>query len=157
MKKIEWKKLVVSLLVAQMAGGIGATATTPKIKNWYLLLQKPSFSPPNRLFGPVWTLLFLMMGAAFYLIWTSKKKDNYNAKNWFFVQLGLNVMWSFLFFGMENPGLGLVEIVLLWGAILATISSFGKISKTASRLLIPYLGWVSFATILNAAIWWLNK
>ena len=155
-KKINWKKLLLSILLTQGAGGIGAIATTPKIVSWYVTLNKPTFNPPNWLFGPVWTLLFLMMGVAFYLVWMEGKKA-YGALKIFGLQLGLNVLWSFLFFGAESPGLALLEIVFLWLAILATIISFQKISKTAMWLMIPYLGWVSFASVLNGAIYWLNK
>ena len=156
MNKIDWKKFLLSILLTQGAGGIGAIATTPKIRSWYSTLIKPTFSPPNWLFGPVWTLLFLMMGVAFYLVWREGKRAH-KALKIFGIQLFLNTLWSFLFFGAESPGLALIEIALLWIMILVTIVNFSKISKTAAWLLVPYLLWVSFASVLNAAIFQLNR
>jgi len=157
MKIMNWVKLGLSVALTQIAGGIGAIATTSKITTWYQGVVKPSFNPPNWIFGPVWTILFLLMGIAFYLVWNSKNKGKTRAMKIFGAQLGLNVLWSFLFFGWEKPGIALIEIVALWVAIYLTIKAFLKVSKTAGRLLIPYLLWVSFASILNGAIYWLNK
>ena len=142
--------------MTQGAGGIGAIATMPKITGWYSTLVKPTFNPLNWLFGPVWTLLFLMMGAAFYLVWMEGKRIH-KALMVFGIQLVLNVLWSFLFFGAESPGLAFVEIIVLWIAIAATILTFERVSKAAAWLLIPYLFWVSFASVLNAAIFQLNR
>lgn len=153
MKKIDVKKLAVALVIPQLAGGIGAVATTPKIQSWYAHLNKPFFNPPSWVFGPVWTLLFLMMGVSLFLVWSKKKKMT----NWYWIQLGLNTFWSFLFFYFEQPGLALIEIMFLWWAILMTIKDVNKTSRMAGRLLAPYLFWVSFATMLNGAIWWLNR
>ena len=146
----------MSILLTQGAGGIGAIATTPKIGSWYSTLIKPEFSPPNWLFGPVWTLLFLMMGVAFYLVWIEGKRAR-KALVVFGIQLVLNILWSFLFFGAESPGAAAAEIIVLWWAIAITILTFQKISKTAAWLLVPYLLWVSFASILNMAIFQLNR
>ena len=157
MKKNIWQKLLVSIVICQVAGGIGALATTPKIGGWYAGLQKPFFGPPNWLFGPVWTILFVMMGISLYFIWIKKKTLFNKTTSWFWIQLGLNILWSFLFFGMESPILGLVGIFCLWGAIYKTIKVFGAVSKTAGNLLVPYLAWVSFATLLNVGIFWLNR
>jgi translocator protein len=156
MKKINGLKLAVSIFLAQAAGGIGAIATTAKIPTWYATLQKPFYNPPNWLFGPVWTILFLLMGVAAYMVWEKKKKWDDKSMRWYWIQLLLNILWSYLFFGMQNPAAGLGEIILLWWAIYQTIKSFNKVSKTAAKLLWPYLGWVSFATLLNLGIWWLN-
>lgn len=150
-------KLIISLLLPQLVGGLGALATTPNIPTWYATLDKPFFSPPNWLFAPVWTLLFLLMGIAFYLVWTKKKSLGNSIFKWYWIQLILNFFWSFLFFGLKNPLLGLVEILILWYAILQTIKSFAKVNQLASLMLYPYLFWVSFATFLNAAIFWLNR
>jgi benzodiazapine receptor len=151
-------KLIAAVAICQAAGGLGAIATAPKITSWYANLIKPEFSPPNWLFGPVWTILYLLMGIALFLVWKERKsKEKRRAVGVFVVQLGLNILWSFLFFGMENPGAALVEIILMWMAIAATISEFGKINKTAGWLLVPYLLWVSFATVLNGAVYWLNR
>lgn len=145
MNKIDGRKLIVSILIPQLVGGIGAMFTTSKIQTWYITLNKPFFSPPNWVFGPVWTILFLMMGVSLYLRWGKDLK-------WFWTQLVLNLLWSIIFFGMEKPGLALIEILFLWWSIWKTIKSFGK----TGRLLFPYLAWVSFATLLNAGIWYLN-
>lgn len=150
--KINWSRLFLAVLITQGAGGLGALATTPQIGNWYVYLNKPFFSPPNWLFGPVWTVLYLMMGVSLYLGW--QKKVNLK---WFWVQLGLNTLWSFLFFGLESPGWALVEIAILWIAIVMTIKSFWAKNRIGSYLLLPYLLWVSFASVLNGAIWWLNR
>lgn len=157
MKIKNWGKLVLAVLMTEAAGGIGAAATTPKIASWYAGLNKPFFNPPGWVFGPVWTILYLLMGVAFYLIWEDKSKEKIRAMKIFGVQLGLNMLWSFIFFGWEKPGWALVEIILLWASIMATIKSFGKMSRLAAKLLVPYLAWVSFATILNGAIYWLNR
>lgn len=158
MKKLQPGKLIVSLLLPQVVGGLGAVFTTANIPTWYASLTKPAFSPPNWLFGPVWTLLYLMMGVALYLIWTSQGKKA--LKTWalqcFGFQLIFNFFWSVVFFGLRSPQLGLLDITALWLLIALTIQAFGKISKTARWLLIPYLAWVSFATLLNAAIVLLN-
>lgn len=152
MNTINWKKLVISILIPQVVGGMGALFTTPKIQSWYFTLNKPFFSPPNWVFGPVWTLLFLMMGIALYIIWNKKKSLGDKIFKWYWIQLFLNFLWSVIFFGLEKPGWALIEILFLWWAIFKTIKSFGK----TGRWLIPYLAWVSFASLLNAGVWWIN-
>lgn len=156
--KINWKRLVVSLAVCQGAGLVGSIFTFQTVSWWYPTLQKPAFTPPSWLFGPVWTILFVLMGLALYRIWNKglKKKGVVDGLALFAVGLALNVVWSYLFFGLRNPFLGLVEVVVLWGAILLTIIKFLKIDRLAGYLLIPYLLWVSFASILNLAIVLLN-
>lgn len=151
-------KLIVSVAVCELAGVVGALFTTSKIPTWYAALNKPSFNPPNWLFGPVWTLLYLLMGVAAYVIW-QQGFDHSSVKRAlaiFLVQLMLNVLWSFIFFGLESLLGGLVVIILLWGAIFLTISLFLRQSRMAGWLLIPYIAWVTFATVLNAAIFALN-
>ncbi len=135
---------------------MGSIFTFSAIPNWYVTLNKPFFSPPNWVFGPVWTILYILMGISLYLVWISKSKIKQNAINLFFVQLGLNVLWSILFFGLRNPALALIDIVALWVAIFLTIKSFSKINKLAGNLQIPYLAWVTFASILNLSIVLLN-
>jgi tryptophan-rich sensory protein len=148
-------KLIVSIAIPLIAGFAGSIFTTKSIPNWYATIQKPSFNPPNWIFGPVWTLLFIMMGIALYLVWTSGKADN--AALWIFgIQLALNLLWSIIFFGLHSPLWAFVDIIALWLAILATIISFYSVSATASYLLIPYILWASFATILNWKIMVLN-
>ena len=155
---IEILKLVISLAFCQLAGFIGSLFTTPSIPTWYAALNKPAFNPPNSIFGPVWTTLFLLMGISAYLIWRKGVHDK-NVKIAlliFIVQLLLNVTWSFLFFGLHSPSSAFFEIIILWLAILVTVFSFMKISKPAGILLLPYLLWVSFASVLNFSLWKLN-
>ncbi|MBI2598419.1 MAG: tryptophan-rich sensory protein [Candidatus Diapherotrites archaeon] len=151
-------KLIISIVICQAAGLVGSIFTFPAIAGWYSTIQKPVFTPPNWVFAPVWTTLFLLMGISLYLVWNKgfENKKSKTAVSVFGLQLGLNVLWSFLFFGLQNPLLAFIEIILLWLAILATIILFYRISKSASYLLIPYLLWVSFATFLNYSIWVLN-
>lgn len=151
-------KCIVSILVCQGAGLIGSFFTVSSIPTWYATLKKPSFTPPNWVFGPVWTTLFLMMGIAVFLVWR-RGVDNPQVKialSIFGVHLIFNTLWSIMFFGLRSPLLGLIEIVILWIAILLTITYFMKISTVAGLLLIPYIAWVSFAAALNFAIWRLN-
>ena len=150
--------LILSLFICQLAGAIGAIFTTPSIPVWYAGLNKPFFQPPGWLFAPVWTMLYLLMGIALYLVW-SKGLGHAGVKTAltvFMLQLVLNTLWSVLFFGLNNPLIALVEIAVLWLAILMTIKKFQPISKTAGLILIPYLLWVSFASILNLFIVVLN-
>ena len=156
MKNIDVKKLVIALIIPFLAAAVGSGFTTSKIQSWYAMLDKPFFSPPNWLFGPVWTILYIMMGVSLYLVWMKKPLNNKIFK-WFWIQLGLNTLWSILFFGMEKPGLALIEILILWVSIRMTMKNFAVVGSTPVRLLYPYLAWVSFATILNVAIWWLNR
>ncbi len=157
-------KLIVSIISCQLAGIIGSFFTISSIPTWYATLSKPFFSPPNWLFGPVWIMLYFLMGISLYLVWIrdqkSKKSDKSTltskAITWFVIQLVLNSIWSILFFGLRSPILAFIEIALLWIAIIFTIKAFCNVSKTASLLLVPYLAWVSFAAMLNLAIVLLN-
>jgi tryptophan-rich sensory protein len=138
-----------------LVGGISGIATVSGIKDWYVHLNKPFFNPPNYLFGPVWSLLYLLMGLSLFMILqssASKKK----AIMIFSLQLFLNFWWSFLFFKFQMLGLSMFEIMLMWLSILWMIIEFRKINKTAAYLQIPYLLWVTFASLLNASIWYLN-
>ncbi|MEK7165993.1 MAG: TspO/MBR family protein [Patescibacteria group bacterium] len=149
--------LILSTLISEGAGILGAIFTVSAIPTWYAALAKPAFSPPNFVFGPVWTTLYALMGISLYLVWISKTKSRRYAMRLFFLQLGLNVLWSIFFFGMKNPALAFLEIIALWIAIYLTIKTFLGVSKVASYLLYPYLAWVSFASILNFSIWILNR
>ena len=151
-------KLIVSILICQLAGFIGSIFTAPSISTWYATLKKPAFNPPNWLFAPVWTTLFFLMGISLYLIWSRGFEDEKikSAIIIFSVQLILNILWSFLFFGLKSPFLAFLEIILLWFAILVNIIKFYNISKTTGLLLLPYILWVSFAAILNFFIYRLN-
>jgi tryptophan-rich sensory protein len=153
---MNYAKLVVSLLICQLAGVIGSIFTTPAISTWYAGVQKPFFVPPNWLFAPAWITLFVLMGISLYLIWDKGFKENRIAIWVFGVQLGLNILWSAIFFGMRNPGCAFIEIIGLWMAILATIIAFKRVSRRAAWLLVPYICWVSFAAVLNFSIWMLN-
>jgi tryptophan-rich sensory protein len=130
--------------------------TTSSIPTWYASLIKPSFNPPNWIFGPVWTTLYLLMGISLYLVWIRGAKKNRTALIWFGSQLALNSIWSILFFGLKSPLSAFIEIIFLWITILITIIYFYKTSKPAAYLLIPYILWVSFAAVLNISIVILN-
>lgn len=152
-------KLIVSIVVCELVGLLSTPFTIAAIPEWYAFLIKPSFSPPNWIFGPVWTLLYLMMGVSFFLLWQLgwKKKKVKDAAYFFGAQLALNFFWSIAFFGLRSPLLSLVTIVALLALILLTMKHFYPLSKPAFYLLVPYLFWVSFATLLNGAIVLLNK
>jgi benzodiazapine receptor len=147
-----------SLLLPALAAAVGSTATARNVRVWYPTLSKPSWNPPGSIFGPVWTTLYLMMGIADYIVATqSQDEDARFARRIYKVQLGLNALWSVLFFGLRRPGMALVEIVFLWTAIMMTIVAFWRISRVAALLLVPYLLWTTFATALNSAIWYRNR
>lgn len=154
MKKIQIKKLLISLFLPLFAGFVGSYFTTPNIDAWYSTIVRPEIAPPDWIFAPVWTILYILMGISLYLVWT--KKFDKKAVFVFLVQLFLNSLWSILFFGLQNPFYGLIEIFFLWISILATIYFFYKISKKAAYLLVPYIVWVTFAAFLNYQIWMLN-
>jgi len=148
-------KLVFSMAICLLAGFIGSVFTTPSIATWYASLNKPAFNPPNWIFGPVWTALYILMGISLCLFWDRKTKSK-KSYAIFSIQLGLNILWSIIFFALHSPFLAFIEIILLWIAILLTILNFHKVSKTAAYLLIPYICWVSFASVLNLFILLLN-
>jgi tryptophan-rich sensory protein len=152
-------KLLASVFICLAAGGIGTLFTSSAIPTWYATLNKPVFSPPNYLFAPVWTLLYILMGVSAYLIYSKglKSKKVRAALYLFGIQLVLNALWSPVFFGAKNILLALIIIIAMWICIGKTILAFGKINKVASYLLYPYIAWVSFATILNFSVWLLNK
>jgi benzodiazapine receptor len=157
MKILDILKLIASVILCQLAGFLGALFTTSAIPTWYATLRKPFFTPPNWIFSPVWTSLFILMGISLFFVWRKTDHPKFKiAFIFFFVQLILNVFWSVAFFGLKSPLLGLIDIFLLWIAILLTIQIFLKISKFAGVLLIPYFLWVSFATLLNFFLWILN-
>jgi benzodiazapine receptor len=150
-------KLVISLALCFAAAALGSLMTMPSIPTWYAGLEKPFFSPPNWVFGPVWTVLYALMAVALWRVWMLGRGSALQAAAVAFgVQLVLNVAWSGAFFGLHAPGLALVVIAALILAIVATMSAFTRIDGRAAWMLSPYLAWVAFATALNAAIWWLN-
>jgi tryptophan-rich sensory protein len=151
-------KLIISIIGCELIGILGSVFTVSSIPTWYVTLHKPSFAPPSWIFGPVWTLLYLLMGISFYLIWSQgwRAKKVRIARNYFLAQLGFNFIWSPVFFGLRSPFLGLIVIITMWTLIVMTMKKFYPLSKPAAYLLIPYLLWVSFATVLNASIVVLN-
>jgi len=178
MKKSDLFKLFVALAIPLIAGWIGSLVTMSAIGSWYATLAKPALNPPSWIFGPVWTLLYLLMGIALFIVWKKGWKVQNQMfvgrdKGWnpltrrfwsgdwqkqniiaiFAVQLGLNVLWSYIFFGLHQPGLAFFELLALWVSILYTIINFYRVSKTATWLLLPYIFWVTFAGYLNWAIW----
>lgn len=154
----KYGKLLGAVVGCELIGLLATPFTIASIPTWYALLNKPPFSPPNWIFGPVWTTLYFLMGIALWLVWTNKKKSPYRKRGLilFGIQLFLNFIWSIIFFGLHQPFLALIDIALLWGAIFMTMLTFHRVSPTASYLLVPYLMWVSFASILNFAIVLLN-
>lgn len=150
-------RLLVCFGLCFMAAAIGTLATASNIPTWYAALQKPSFNPPNWLFGPVWTLLYSLMAVSLYRVWSSRRRTvKRPAFIAFAVQLVLNTMWSLVFFGLHSPEGGVLLIISMLIAIGVTIRFFWPLDKIAAWLLFPYLGWVSFATILNVSIALLN-
>jgi|SRR3989338_38592 len=151
-------KLILAIIICQTAGLIGALFTRSAIPDWYAFLTKPELAPPNWIFAPVWTTLYLLMGIAAFLVWKRglDRTDVRLALSIFTVQLVLNTLWSIIFFGLRAPGWAFIEIALMWVAILASIIAFSRISKTAAWLLVPYILWVSFAAYLNYSIYILN-
>jgi benzodiazapine receptor len=153
-------RIAVVLTTCLLVGYFSGMVTRDSITTWYPTLVKPSFNPPNWVFAPVWTILYIMMGVAGGMVWNKLEQDPENVKKaftFFIIQLALNAAWSVIFFYFHNPFLALIEVILFWLLIFETHIQFKKIDKTAGLLFIPYLAWVSFATVLNASIWWLNR
>ena len=155
---MNYRRLGFSLIITQLAGIVGSFFTTSAIPTWYATLEKPFFNPPNWLFGPVWVLLYGMMGVSIYLIWQQLAKNQNAGKAMllFWIHLFFNATWSIIFFGMQNLSLAFLNIAIIWVFILVLIKQFYSINKIASYLLIPYLLWVTFASLLNYSIWQLN-
>ena len=149
-----------SVLLCEAAGGMGGFLSREGLSEVVPRARKPSFNPPGWVFGPVWTLLYAMLGVSLYI--GSRQEEEHDGAWWvgsvlFGLQLVLNVLWSYVFFGRRSPGRALVEIAFLWVAIAATTAAFWKISRTAGLLLLPYLLWTTFAGLLNGSIWRLNR
>ncbi|WOX55798.1 MULTISPECIES: TspO/MBR family protein [unclassified Methanoculleus] len=151
-------QFLAAIAVCLLAGLIGSVFTTPAVPTWYAALAKPDLTPPAWIFGPTWTVLYILMGVALYFVWSKGwgQKNVQVAMTIFAVQLALNVLWSYFFFGLQSPFFALLGIVLLWVAILMTIGAFYRVSVPAAVLLVPYLLWVSFAAYLNYGIYVLN-
>lgn len=146
------------IMASFLAAAIGGYATAESVRTWYPLLNKPVWNPPSWVFGPAWTLLYTLMSIAAWRVWRRRDKvETGKALRFFFTQLVLNAFWSVLFFGLQKPQWALVEIIALWSVLAVIQRAFWRIDRIAGILWIPYLAWVSFATALNAAIWWLNR
>lgn len=156
--KLDIKKTLISVATCEAVGLLGTPFTMSAIPTWYAGLNKPFFAPPNWIFGPVWTLLYLLMGVSFALIWTQglNKKKQRTAATFFAAQLAANFLWTPLFFGLRSPELGMVMLAIMWVLIVLTIRSLYPLSRLAAYLLIPYLVWVTFAGALNGSILVLN-
>ena len=154
-----WLKILLSILIVEVLGGVGAIWTAGSIDNWYADLVKPPGTPPNNLFAPVWTTLFAMMGTSFALVWHRAESGprKKSALGWFGGQFALNLAWTPVFFGLHQMGAALVIIVALLAAIAVTFLKFRPLDRLAAYLLVPYGIWVSYATYLNAGNWWLNR
>lgn len=152
-------KLVIALAIPLLVGFTSGFFTATGVSTWFVTLKKPEWNPPNWIFAPVWTTLYVLMGIALFIIWKTQTELTKKriAIFLFGFQLLLNFFWSFIFFNQHQPGWAFVEISVLWLAILFTILSFASISKTAAWLLVPYISWVSFAAILNYTIWSMNS
>jgi len=155
--KQHWLSLFVLILATFAASAFGSLATIISLTTWYPTIAKPSWNPPNAIFGPVWTVLYLLMAIAAWLVWKRRSDSEViPAMTAYFCQLAFNVLWSLIFFGLKLPGWAVVDIVVLWLAIVLAILQFSRVSRAAAWLLAPYLAWVTFATALNIAIWHLN-
>ncbi len=152
-------KLLISLAVTYAVAYAGSAYSRPEINTWYAELRKPAFNPPGWVFMPVWTVLYTLMAIAAYLVWQSRVHNRFKvlALSVYLVQLGLNFLWTYLFFAMRQPSYALLNIVALWLMIAITMTLFTRISRVAGLLLVPYLAWVTFAAILNSEIWRLNR
>jgi tryptophan-rich sensory protein len=159
-QKSEGMGLGIALAAPFVVAAVGGLITRSSVSTWYPTLRKPAWNPPAWVFGPVWTLLYLLMGIASWLIWQKRAEAETSVRQalgWYGLQLGLNLGWSAIFFGLRQIGLALFEIVTLWSALAVTFVKFGRIRLDAAGLLLPYLLWTTFAASLNAAIWWLNR
>ena len=156
----KYLKIIYCVAICLAVGYLSSNVTQSSITTWYPEIKKPSFNPPNWVFAPVWTMLFIMMGISAGMVWNKLESNKELVKKgllFFTVQLLLNALWSYLFFGLQNPMLAGLEIILLWLMIFETYIQFAKINKISGYLLLPYLAWVSFAAVLNGSIWWLNR
>lgn len=171
LEKRDLLSLAAAIVLPQLAGGIGAIATASSVSTWYKDLKKPSWNPPSWVFGPVWTALYAMMGLAAWLVWRRsgeaapedeplalpKTPERREALSLWSGQLALNTLWSVIFFGLRSLGGAVAEIAVLWTAIAATAVRFYRIKPAAGLLLVPYLAWSTFASVLNATVWRMNR
>ncbi|MBA2745159.1 MAG: tryptophan-rich sensory protein [Flavisolibacter sp.] len=154
-----WIRLIIAIGLPLLVGAAGSYFTVTGEGSWYQQINKPDWNPPGKIFGPVWTMLYILMGIAFYLVWKSDVAQTVKAKamTLWGIQLVANFLWSYLFFERQEIGLAFAEILLLWVLILLTIFAFAKLNKLAAWLMVPYISWVSFASILTYTIWKMNS
>jgi len=158
----QWGTLILFIAICQGAGAIGSLFTFASLSTWFVTLAQPSFAPPNWVFGPVWTILYTLMGIALYIVWQKRGISPIRAQartrgvRLFWIHLFFNALWSILFFGVQSPLYALIDIVVLWVLLVATTFYFFRVSTWAGVIMLPYLAWVSFASVLNAAIVFLN-
>lgn len=150
-------KLVLFIFICLLAGLFGSIATGTSVDTWYAGLTKPALTPPDVVFGPVWTILYVLMGIAGWRIWKIDGPSKHLLRRLFVLQLVLNVAWSFLFFAAQDAQAGLIDILVLWACLFGLIRVAWKNDRLAALLLMPYILWVTFAAYLNAGIWWLNR
>jgi len=156
-KKQHWLALFVLIFATLGASSFGALATFSRLATWYPTLVKPAWNPPTAIFGPVWITLYVLMAIAAWLVWRrGSEGDVIPAMTAYFGQLVLNVIWPLVFFGLEAPGWAVLDILILWAAIIVAMAQFGRVSRLAAWLLVPYLVWVTFASALNITIWRIN-
>ena len=154
----EWIGWCAFVAICFLAAGIGSWFTTASVTSWYPTLTKPAGTPPAWVFAPVWSMLYVLMATAAWLIWKQRSAaDVTMALGLFVTQLALNATWSFVFFGLRRPGLALLELLVLLAALVATVATFAPLSRLACWLMVPYVAWVSYATYLNFGIWRLNR
>lgn len=160
MKLNKIAKILIMVATAVAVGYLSSAVSRNESDPWYDMIAKPSFNPPGWVFSPVWTLLYIFMGIAAGLVWDKIEEQRDIVRKgltFYWIQLGLNALWSYLFFGLHNPLLALIELIILWLMIYETFVQFKKVNNIAGYLFMPYLAWVAFAGVLNASIWWLNS
>lgn len=158
MQSAKLPALLVFLAASFTVAAVGGAATASSVQSWYLTLHKPSWNPPSWVFGPVWTTLYVMMSVAAWRVW--RRQEGATARTtliFFSAQLTLNLLWSVLFFGLRQPGWAFVEVLMLWALLVAILRRFWPADRLAAALWAPYVAWVSFASVLNGTIWWLNR
>ncbi len=153
----QWLVLALFIGICLGVGAVGGVVTSGSVQSWYPQLRKPNWTPPNWLFGPVWTTLYILMAAAAWLVWRERKTIRGTKPLMaFWVQLGLNLLWSVLFFGLRSPGAAFAEVLLLCLAVGVTLVLFWRVNRVSGLLLVPYAMWLGFASVLNGVVWWLN-
>jgi benzodiazapine receptor len=158
MKLDRYPALFGFLVASFSAAAVGGAATATSVGAWYQALHKPAWNPPNWIFGPVWTLLYILMAIAAWRVWRTGDADaGRRTFRWFAAQLSLNLLWSVLFFGLRSPGMALVEVIVFWAVLVAMLRHYWLADRIAGALWAPYVAWVSFASVLNGTVWWLNR